>query len=509
MSSSNHPENNPSPTQSTIPEKSPPAPVRVDPHIRIEEKLKLHEKLKNQLRQSDFKQLYKALVIIAVAVLSTFLPIPDLTLAGKMTLGIFIGAAGFWVTEVIPPFATAITVVVLQVYLLGGEVGPLAGGGEGNGGGIGDYKIFLNPIASPVIVLFFGGFVLAAAATKHGLDLRLARFFLKPFGTRPMGILMGVICVTALFSMFMSNTATTVMMISIIQPLIGKMDKSNPFRKGLILSVPFAANIGGMGTLIGSPPNAVAASVLSELGEPVSFIGWMKIGTPLVVVMLIVLGILLRLNFRPSSPRIDAPEFELGPITRELVLVVGAFTATVALWMTEPLHHIPSPVVALAPIMIFTMFGVIGSDDLKRIEWDVLILVAGGLSLGVAMQSSGLADTLVRSIPFDQFSAPIILTTIAITAVSISNFMSNTSASNMLIPIVTAIASISPTSAAMTVALSATLAMSLPISTPPNSIAYATKQIETRDMILSGTLVSVVGIALVSLVLIYLQSVKG
>ncbi len=500
MSSSNHPEKNPSPYSPSNPEKTPPTSSGIDPHVRIEEKLKRHEALKQQSKKSDFHQLYKALVIIAVAVLSTFLPIPDLSLAGRMTLGIFIGAAGFWVTEAIPPFATAITVVVLQVYLLGGEVGPLAGNWEGGDSGIGDYKIFLNPIASPVIVLFFGGFVLAAAATKHGLDLRLARFFLKPFGTRPMGILMGVICVTALFSMFMSNTATTVMMISIIQPLIAKMDKANPFRKGLILSVPFAANIGGMGTLIGSPPNAVAASVLSELGEPVSFIGWMKIGTPLVVVMLVALGILLRLKFRPNTPRIDAPEFELGPVTRELVLVVGAFATTVALWMTEPLHNIPSPVVALAPIMIFTMFGVIGADDLKRIEWDVLILVAGGLSLGVAMQSSGLADTLVRSIPFNKFAAPIILATIAVTAVGISNFM---------IPIVTAIGTISPTSAAMAVALSATLAMSLPISTPPNSIAYATKQIETRDMIMSGTLVSIVGVALVTLVLIYLQVNPG
>ena len=443
--------------------------------------------------KTDLKVLLKASVIILLAVLSTFLPIPGVSLAGRITLGIFVGAAGFWVTEVIPPFATAIAVVVLQVYFLGsGSVGS-------------DYRIFLNPIASPVIVLFFGGFILAVAATKHGLDLRLARYFLKPFGKRPFGILMGVITVTALFSMFMSNTATTVMMISIIQPLVGRMEKSNPFRKGLILSVPFAANIGGMGTLIGSPPNAVAASVLSQMGTPVSFIGWMKIGAPLVIVMVFALGFLLSFQFRSTSKEIDTPEFHLGRVTRKLVIVVVTFATTVTLWMTEPLHQIPSPVVALIPIMVFTMLGVIGAEDLKRIEWDVLILVAGGLSLGVAMQSSGLADTLVRSIPFDRFSSTLILITIAVTAVGISNFMSNTSASNMLIPIVVAISSISPSVAAMAVALSATLAMSLPISTPPNSIAYATKQIDTRDLMISGSIVSLIGVTLVTLVLLFLK----
>jgi sodium-dependent dicarboxylate transporter 2/3/5 len=156
--------------------------------------------------------------------------------------------------------------------------------------------------------------------------------------------------------------------------------------------------------------------------------------------------------------------------------------------------------------MVFTMLGVIGAEDLKRIEWDVLILVAGGLSLGVAMQSSGLADSLVRSIPFDQFSATVILITIAITTVGISNFMSNTSASNMLIPIVVAISAITPTVAAMAVALSATLAMSLPISTPPNSIAYATKQIDTRDMMISGTVVSLIGVTLVAVALHYFKN---
>ena len=440
------------------------------------------ESLSGRYRKTDLKILVKAAVIILLAVLSTFIPIPGVSLAGRITLGIFVGAAGFWVTEVIPPFATAIAVVVLQVYFLGSDtVGA-------------DYRIFLNPIASPVIVLFFGGFILAGAATKHGLDLRLARYFLKPFGRRPFGILMGVISVTALFSMFMSNTATTVMMISIIQPLVGRMEKSNPFRKGLILSVPFAANIGGMGTLIGSPPNAVAASVLSQMG------------TPLVVVMIFALGLLLSFQFRSSSKEIDTPEFLLGPVTRELVIVVVTFATTVTLWMTEPLHQIPSPVVALIPIMVFTMFGVIGAEDLKRIEWDVLILVAGGLSLGVAMQSSGLADSLVKSIPFDRFGSTVILITIAVTTVGISNFMSNTSASNMLIPIVVAISAITPTVAAMAVALSATLAMSLPISTPPNSIAYATKQINTRDMMISGTVVSVIGITLVTLALHYFKN---
>ncbi|TFG94889.1 MAG: dihydroorotate dehydrogenase, partial [Calditrichales bacterium] len=214
----------------------------------------------NILIKINWKRMLKVLTILLAAWGAYYLPIPGLTEASRICMMIFIGAAGLWITEAIPPFATAVVVVVLNVYLLGQPGGPLGFDGSAVSE---SYQIFLNPIASPILVLFFGVFIMAMAATKHGLDLKLAKTFIRPFGTKPKMVLLGVILTTALFSMFMSNTATTAMMFAIFSPIFSHFEDRNAFKKALILAIPFAANIGGMGTVIGTPPNAVAASVLT------------------------------------------------------------------------------------------------------------------------------------------------------------------------------------------------------------------------------------------------------
>jgi sodium-dependent dicarboxylate transporter 2/3/5 len=436
----------------------------------------------------------KVIAILALAFAGYFLPLPGLTTGARICLVIFIGAAGFWVTEVIPPFATATMVIVLSVYFLGMPGGMI--GLEGKSVEQ-SYRIFLNPVASPVLVLFFGGFIMAVAAAKHGFDVRLAKAFIKPFGTRPQMVLMGIIVTTALFSMFMSNTATAAMMIAILAPLFTHFEGRDPFKKALVLAVPFAANIGGMGTIIGTPPNAVAASVLGQSGHPVTFFQWMVVGVPVVIVLLFALWFLLIKIFRPRSDHFEMLFPENLQVTWDLVIVVVTFTATVGLWLTEPLHHMPSGVVALLPIMIFTMFGIIKREDLRMIEWHVLILIAGGMTLGVAMKASGLSGVLIGVITAAGLSPLAMLLVFVLFSVIISNFMSNTSASNLLIPIVSSIAVISPVVGAVAVAFACSLAMSLPISTPPNAIAFATRAITTKDMAKYGTLVSLVGITLI------------
>jgi sodium-dependent dicarboxylate transporter 2/3/5 len=356
------------------------------------------------------------------------------------------------------------------------------------------YQVFLNPIASPVLVLFFGGFILAVAATKHGLDTRLARAFIRPFGNRPSMVLLGIIATTGLFSMFMSNTATTAMMIAILGPLFTRFEGRDPFKKAIVLAVPFAANIGGMGTIIGTPPNAVAASVLGQLGFHVSFMRWMLIAVPIAVVLLLVLWQLLLHIFKPSSDHLEVLFPEGIEITWDLVVVTVTFAVTVVMWMLEPLTRVPSAVVAMLPVMVFTAFGIINREDLKSIEWHVLALIAGGLTLGVAMSASGLSDLLVGGVSHVAVPPAVLIVLLALFAVAISNFMSNTAAANLLIPIVTALGAISPMIGGITIALACSLSMSLPISTPPNAIAFATQVIETRDMIRYGTVVSVVGL---------------
>lgn len=447
-------------------------------------------------------QLFKVAIIFGLAVATALIPIPELTLAQRLMLGIFVGAAGLWVTEAIPPFATAILVIVLQVYLLGRPDGPLDLQASGL---TASYQIFLNPVASPILVLFFGGFILAMAATKHGLDQRMARAFLRPFGQRPAAVLLGIIIITALFSMFMSNTATTAMMIAIVAPFFRGKEGPTTFGKALVLAVPFAANVGGIGTVIGTPPNAVAASILTGMGHHISFIHWMAIGVPIAAVLLVLLWAILLFFFPPETDTLEmkfSAPLRVGP---RLIIVSGTFAITVALWMTEPLHAVPAAVAAMLPIAVFTATGVINAQDLKRIDWDVLILVAGGLSLGVGMEKTGLAHFLVGLAPFESFPLILLMISFAVVTLVISNFMSNTSAANLLIPIAVAITVWSPLVGAIAVALAASLAMSLPVSTPPNAIAYATGQIKTREMALIGTTVSLLGVAVVLGALLLLE----
>jgi sodium-dependent dicarboxylate transporter 2/3/5 len=450
----------------------------------------------------DPKKTLKVLIILTAAIGSGFLPLPELSTAARICLMIFVGAAGFWVTEVIPPFATAIMVLVLSIYFLGMSNGAL-------GSDPVDYKIFLNPIASPVLVLFFGGFVLALAATKHGFDVRLAKAFIKPFGTHPQMVLLAIILTTGLFSMFMSNTATTAMMIAIVTPLLKHFEGRDPFKMALVLAIPFSASIGGVGTIIGTPPNAVAASVLTGLGIKISFLKWMIVGVPLALVLLFILWITLIKIFKPRTDHFELLFPEPLKVTWDLVIVVLTFSVTVLMWLTEPLHGIPAAVSALLPVMVFTMFGIINAQDLKKLEWDVLILIAGGLVLGVAMKSSGLSDFLVGELSLFYQSPWLLLVIIVVFSIFISNFMSNTSAANVILPIVTSLSVIDPKIGAFAVAFACSLAMSLPISTPPNAIAFATHIIHTRDLIKYGTLMSFFGVICILALLLVLHQIWG
>lgn len=288
------------------------------------------------------------------------------------------------------------------------------------------------------------------------------------------------------------------MMIAIISPLLGQLGGRESAKKALVLAVPFAANIGGMGTIIGTPPNAVAASVLQQMGPAyeISFLSWMLLGVPLVAVLLVVLWVILLLVFRPAREPLEIRFPEVLEVTPGLAVVVLTFTVTVLLWLSQPLHGVHPAVVAMLPIAAFTAFGIIDRNDLKMLDWDIMILVAGGMTLGVAMRESGLSDVLVKQIPFAGLPLISLVGTVVLVTLLLSNFMSHTSASNLLIPIVTAVAGFSPRLGALAVAFAASLAMSLPISTPPNAIAFATRAVTTREMAKYGTLVSAIGTVL-------------
>ncbi len=410
---------------------------------------------------------------------------------------IFVIASLLWVTEALPLFATAIVIIGLQVVLLANPGGWAALGFEA--GPTPDYRTFLEPLADPIIVLFFGGFVLAKGATKQNIDLALAGIILRVFRGRPELVMLGLMLVTAVFSMWMSNTATTAMMITLVVPMLEQVPKGDPLRKGLLLSVPLAANIGGMGTPIASPPNAVAVGFLQSAGHDVSFLDWMLMAVPLMMALLAVTWVLLRRLFPPKND-----DLHLVPEEQEITgwgwFVVVVFVVTIGLWLSEAWHGLPTAVVAMVPAIAFTATSMLKQHDINGLEWNILILIAGGIALGRGMQLTGLDVALVESLPM---TAVLVLPVLIVATLLLSTFMSNTAAANLLLPIGVSFAVALPGPGAVVVgvciALAASVSMALPVSTPPNAIAYAQGDLETRDFIRIGAMVGVIAVTLIVL----------
>ena len=308
---------------------------------------------------------------------------------GKRMLAIFVLAACYWITGAIPPFATAILIIGLEVFLLGV---PAASPSHDPHSAITGWEQFVSAASAPIIVLMLGGFVLSQAAHKHGLDRVMAVAFIKPFGTRPRVVLLGIMLITANFSMWMSNTATAAMMITLIAPIAAQLDENSPLRKSFFLAVPLAANIGGMGTPIGTPPNAIAFGALQGLGIHITFIGWMVFAIPLMVMMLLLGWVLLIMFYPPPRGRLDLKwahnRQKPGP---KQWIVYATFSVTVGLWVTSHWTGIPIAAVALLPVVVFTATRLLDRYDINHLDWDILLLMAGGLALGSGMKTSGLA----------------------------------------------------------------------------------------------------------------------
>lgn len=363
------------------------------------------------------------------------------------------------------------------------------------------YTAFLNTLASPIIILFLGGFVMAAGAAKYRVDRNLIRIILKPFGSRPANVMIGMMAVTALLSAFMSNTATTAMMMAVVVPVLASAPEGDRFRMGLALAVPFAANIGGIATPIGTPPNAIALGALAEQGIVLPFTTWMALTVPLVAIMLVFIWFLLMRAF-PSKAENLALElkgsFDTSRKAWILYIVAGS---TILLWVTEAIHGMPSSLIALLPIALLTAFEVVDKKEIRSLPWEVLWLMAGGLALGVAMRETGLAIWMVDQVPWGIFGALGALALFGLVAILLANFIANTVAATLLMPLVISLVTsgvadgFALQTAAITVALGTSLGMSLPVSTPPNAIAMSTGLVRTVDMARMGVIIGAVGYA--------------
>lgn len=415
-------------------------------------------------------------------------------------------AALLWVLEPVPVFATSILIIALELVMISDKGlhlfrSPPAGHDIGE---LMKYTDIFSAFSSPIIILFMGGFALAIAASKYELDNNLARVLLKPFGTQPRFIMLGLMLITAVFSMFMSNTATTVMMLALLGPIVASAPKGDLGIKALVLCIPIAANTGGIATPIGTPPNAIALQYLTG-SNSIDFFSWMMMGLPFVIIQLTLAWFLLQKLFPSSEKQMVLKLNGTFQKNWRAIVVYITFAATIVLWMTTSLHGMNTYVVSIIPLAVFTLTGIMGKEELKQINWDVLWLVAGGIAIGIGLDKTGLASALAHAIDYSSLSPISVVITLSLVCWIMANFMSNTATANLLMPIAAAIgtsmeslASIGGIqSLSVVVAFSASLGMILPVSTPPNSLAYSTGLIESKDMAKTGLIIGVVGLCIV------------
>ena len=461
------------------------------------------ETLLGALGISSLRRLLLFLACAVAALALAALPGPELEPAARRALFILVLAASLWVTEAIPAFAVGILVIGLQVALLGRPGGVYAVSGR-------EWEEFVSVIGHPLVWLFFGGFVLACGMEQTGLDRRLASRVLSRTGGRPGAVLLGVMGISFVLSMFMSNTATTAMMVAMTAPLIASLERDDPFAPGLLLGIATAANLGGMGSLIGSPPNAIAVGALAELpgGPSISFLEWMALGLPFALVLFAIAWLLISWRYPARAERVSLPPApqdagERSPLWQMLV-VAATLVVTVGLWLSSGWHGLPTAVVSFLPIVLLTLTGVIGAHEVRGLNWDVLLLLAGGLALGSVVTSTGLSGWIVERLPVDELGPLGAALVMAYLCVVLSNFMSNTAAANVLVPIGVSMAATSPQDLVLPIAFAASAAMCLPIATPPNALVYAAGRVETRDFMRMGLLMGALapGLAVAWLALI-------
>ena len=433
--------------------------------------------------------LVKKLFIISLWVVSSYIFSSAVVEIDSVKNGLFILmiCAGLWMSEIIPLPVTALLVPVLAYFFK--ILSPVAA---------------MAPFSNTIIFLFMGGFTLAALLNKHGIDLWLAERVIRVARGSLWLSVVGFYAITSLLSMFISNTATTAMMVPIAVSLI---DKQFPrMRTMLILGTAYAANIGGNGTVVGSPPNAIAAAALN-----ISFFDWFKIGFPTMLVMFPLVIIALWYVIKPESDayvnRVDSSTFTWTPLAKG---TIALFLFTVTCWILSSQissylglkkfdHMIAILITALAPA-----FGLLSWKDLeKKIGWGILIIFGGGLCLSTVLATTGTTEWIASSIFNAISNAPlwvILMTSIAM-MVFLTEISSNTGSAAILVPVMFALSDqFNPAFAyAMVfgIGLAANCAFMLPIATPPNALVYGTGYIEQKQMLKTGMILNIFSICVV------------
>ncbi|MBK9730345.1 MAG: DASS family sodium-coupled anion symporter [Chitinophagaceae bacterium] len=447
------------------------------------------------------KSLYLFLITFVVAfILTLLIKEPGFTDSQVYVLFLLFFAVGLWITEAIPAFAVSLFIIAYLVFALGNK--HFNASPE-------NIDIYVRTFSDSIIWLLLGGFFLAKAMAKTKLDETLFRFTLKIAGTNPRNIIIGVMIITMLVSMVLSNTATTSMVLAAVLPLIKLLDKNRNFAKGLLLGIPLASTAGGIATIIGTPANAIAAGALQNNGVTIEFLDWMIYGTPIAVFITVVSCFVLIKTYVKDTTPISFPDLneseksEGSSLHRKIVIAV--ILVTVGLWLTTSLHGMKVASVCAIPLVIFTLTGVLDGKDVRSMAWDTLLLVAGGISLGLSLEHTGLLEHYAAMLISLELTSIVLLTIFGFLAMLLANVMTNSTATAIMVPICMAILPALKLEAAMIVAISSSAALVLLASSPSNAIIYSTGLVEQKDFRYTGILVGILGPLLTILWVLFLS----
>jgi solute carrier family 13 (sodium-dependent dicarboxylate transporter), member 2/3/5 len=433
-------------------------------------------------------------------------PLLGLSRAAEVTLGIVVIAAVLWISEAVPLFVTSLLVLALELAWLAPVLQQS-----------GSPTLFLNAFFSDVTLLFLGGFVLSAGLERTGLDRRLAQAILTRAGSTPTRVLLATMLTTALLSMWMSNTAACALMLGLASSMLANVPGDDGFRKALLLGIAFSANLGGIATPIGSPPNAILLRYLQVRGIAPTFAEWVLLAIPLLLVLLTLVLTLLSHRFPTKLETVSLDDDGVPPFGRAQLLVVVVLGLTILGWLFGDSLALSAGTVALLPVMAFFGTSLLRTEQLRALPWDVLLLIGGGLALGAAIDQSGLATTLSAHIPTEGLSEIQIFSLAAILALVLSALMSNTAAANLLAPMMLGLGGVALAPLFVVTAFACSLAMPLPVSTPPNAMAFGFSHgpggkgaLTARDMVVPGLLVGVLGLAaLIALATLWFPVILG
>jgi sodium-dependent dicarboxylate transporter 2/3/5 len=420
-----------------------------------------------------------------------------------------LGLLGFvvvlWVSEAVPLFVTSLLIPVVLVF-----------------GGIATAADATTPFFNPIIVLFFAGFLMAEAMQRCGLDHYIAVSITARAGRRAFGLFMTMLTVTAVLSMFMSNTAAVALLIPIAIAVTAPLADTG-FRRALILGIAYAGTIGGVGSAIGTPANQLAIEFLDGFGgRTISFVEWFAFGLPMVVIFVPIMAAYL---WKRSKVSVDAERLveaatiaeeerrALGRPTRDQLVVLIVFGGVVAGWMTQTIHGVHAGIVALAGAVVLFILGRLIPEDLGNISWEALLTFGGGLTLGLYLVRTGTSDYLATRLTA-LVDVPDVLAVLAVAMITLllTTVASNTASAAILIPLaipLSGVLGVSTTGLVIVVAIASSVDFALVVGTPPTMIAYSTGLYNAGEIFRKGILLDLVGIVLLVFVVTRIWEVFG